>query len=103
MAIFDPVLAALEAHPWLLTALQIVALALVVWFANTVTRSLLVRGITRAINLAPARWDSALLGRGVIARLANIAPALVAYYGITFVQGLPEGVVLVVRDRKSVV
>src|SRR5690606_1847625 len=74
----------------------------VVWLSNTITRRGLVRLITRSIQLAPTtQFDSALLGRGVIARLANVVPALVAYYGINFVQGLPENAVIVIRGVAS--
>ncbi|HEY8537457.1 MAG TPA: mechanosensitive ion channel domain-containing protein [Steroidobacteraceae bacterium] len=84
-----------------MTALQLSVLVLLVWLTNTIARTLLVRAITRTAKLAPTIWDDALLGRGVIARLANVVPALVAYYGITFVQNLPEGVVLVIRGVAS--
>jgi miniconductance mechanosensitive channel len=93
----DTLLQALNNHPRLITALQLTALALVIWLTNTLTRKLLVRAISRAVKLTPGRWDDALLGPGVIARLANVVPALVAYYGISLVQGLPEGAVQVVR------
>jgi miniconductance mechanosensitive channel len=101
MNTFDSLLVPLRAYPWLMTTVQLTALALVVWLSNAITRTLLVRAITRAAKVAPTQWDSALLGRGVIARLANVVPALVAYYGITFVNGLPPNVALVVRGVAS--
>jgi miniconductance mechanosensitive channel len=97
----DSLLSALQNYPWLMTSLQLAGLALIVWLANTVTRNLLVRAITRTAKLAPSIWDDALLGRGVIARLANVVPALVAYYGIDFVEGLPANAALVVRGVSS--
>jgi miniconductance mechanosensitive channel len=101
MTTLDSLLAPLHGYPWLVTTLQLSVLVLVVWLANTITRNLLVRAITRTAKLAPLQWDNALLGRGVIARLANVVPALVAYYGINFVQGLHPNVVLVVRGVAS--
>jgi miniconductance mechanosensitive channel len=101
MNTLDSLLARLDGYPWLVTTLQLAGLLLLVWLANTIARKLLVRAITRAVRLAPTQWDDALLGRRVIARLANVAPALVAYYGINFVQGLPAGAVLVVRGVAS--
>ncbi len=98
---FDSFLAAIKGYPSVMTALQLTALVLVVWLANTITRTVLVRLIARSAKLAPTQFDSALLGRGVIARLANVVPALVAYYGIDFVEGLPSSVVLVVRGVAS--
>ena len=102
MSTFDSFLSTLQSYPSVMTALQLAALVLVVWLSNTITRRGLVRLITRSIQLAPTtQFDSALLGRGVIARLANVVPALVAYYGINFVQGLPENAVIVIRGVAS--
>src|SRR5690606_24513492 len=102
MSTFDSLLSTLQSYPSVMTALQLAALVLVVWLSNTITRRGLVRLITRSIQLAPTtQFDSALLGRGVIARLANVVPALVAYYGINFVQGLPENAVIVIRGVAS--
>ncbi len=55
-----------------------VVLALI-WFANFITRSLLLRGISRLITSTRTGWDDALLNRGVFKRLANLAPAMVLY------------------------
>ncbi|HEY6643317.1 mechanosensitive ion channel family protein [Povalibacter sp.] len=101
MDIFDSASGSLQSYPWVMTTLQVVLLVLVIWFANTLTRSLLVRSVTRAVKLAPSQWDAAILGRGVIARLANVVPALIAYYGIAFVEGLPHGAVTLVRGVAS--
>ena len=101
MNTFDSLLAPLDGYPWLMTTLQLLVLVLFVWLANAITRTVLVRVLTRTIKAAPTHWDNAVFGRGVIARLANVVPALVAYYGISFVQGLPAGVTLVVRGVAS--
>lgn len=101
MDALDSVRVLLQDHPWLLTGSQLVALILVVWFADFFTRSLLVRVIGRAVRAAPTQWNDALLGRGVIPSLAHVVPALVVYYGIDFVQGLPEGVTIVIRNLAS--
>jgi miniconductance mechanosensitive channel len=101
MNTLDSLLTGVEGYPWLMTTLQLATLVLVIWLANTITRALLVRTVRRSTNLAPSQFDSALLGRGVIARLANVVPALVAYYGINFVEGLPANAVLIVRGVAS--
>jgi miniconductance mechanosensitive channel len=101
MNALDSLFVSLDNYPWLMTALQLAALVFVVWIANTLTRKLLVRAISRAAQLAPTQWNDALLGKGVIARLANVVPALVAYYGIDFVQGLPGNLALVIRGVAS--
>ena len=101
MNTFDAFLAPLHGYPWLMTTLQLALLVFLVWLTNSLTRTLLLRAITRTVKITPTLWDDALLGRGVIARLANVVPALVAYYGINFVQGLPANVALIVRGTAS--
>ena len=101
MNTFDAFLAPLHGYPWLMTTLQLALLVFLVWLTNSLTRTLLLRAITRTVEITPTLFDDALLGRGVIARLANVVPALVAYYGINFVQGLPANVVLIVRGTAS--
>ncbi len=101
MDTFDAALGLLHGYPWIRTTLQVTLLILVIWLANAVTRSLLVRVVTRATKLTPTQWDDAILGRGVIARLANVVPALIAYYGIALVEGLPANAVTVVRSVSS--
>ena len=101
MNTFDAFLAPLHGYPWLMTTLQLALLVFLVWLTNSLTRTLLLRAITRTVKITPTLFDDALLGRGVIARLANVVPALVAYYGINFVQGLPANVVLIVRGTAS--
>ena len=101
MNTFDALLAPLHGYPWLMTTLQLALLVFLVWLTNSLTRTLLLRAITRTVKITPTLFDDALLGRGVIARLANVVPALVAYYGINFVQGLPANVVLIVRGTAS--
>ncbi len=101
MNTFDALLAPLHGYPWLMKTLQLALLVFLVWLTNSLTRTLLLRAITRTVKITPTLFDDALLGRGVIARLANVVPALVAYYGINFVQGLPANVVLIVRGTAS--
>lgn len=98
MESFDTALVALNSHPWAITALQLVGLLLLVWLVDVLTNSLLLRAVTSAVRATPSKWDDALLDNRVISRLAHIAPALAAHYGIRFVASLPEGVVLLVRS-----
>ncbi len=97
----DRILASLSAYPWALTTLQLALLLVVIGLVNVFTRSFLVRVIGRAVRATPTLWDDALLGAGVISRLSQVVPALVAYYGIAFISGLPAQVVTVVRGVSS--
>lgn len=101
MAVFDTALAALNGHPSALTALQLVGLLLIVWLVDLLTNFLLLRAISRTVRATPSKWDDALLANSVIKRLAHIVPALTVYYGISFVSGLPEGVVRLIRSIAS--
>ncbi len=88
-------------YPWLFTAAQLAALALVVWLADLLTQSLLVRAVRRAVRTLSAQWSEALLRRRVISRVAHVIPALLVYYGITLVVGLPPAAVQVIRAVAS--
>jgi miniconductance mechanosensitive channel len=98
---FSHFLAALEPYPWAITLLQLTVLLALVWLVNMLARHLLARALARAARVALTQWDDTLLGKGVIARLAQVVPALAVYYGITFVSGLPAAVVPVVRGVAS--
>ena len=72
-----------------LGALGFVLLAVV---AYAITRRVLLRLVTRLIRRTEARWDDALLERGVLRRAAALAPLAVLYLGLPFVPGMPEDV-----------
>lgn len=101
MNLIDTITSPFEQFPLALTALQITLLLLVVWLSDLVTKSILVRAITRAVHATPSKWDDALLGPGVIRRLAHVVPALVVHYGIAFVSHIPANVATVVRGVAS--
>jgi miniconductance mechanosensitive channel len=101
MDMLDSVTATLRDHPWMLTTVRIGVLAFAVWFSNLLTRSLLVRMIGRAMRTMPSGWYEALIGHGVIQRLAHAVPALVIYYGVGYMSHLPEQIAVVVRGVAS--
>ncbi len=101
MDYFASALAPLEPYPWAITAIQLATLMVLVWLVNLLTRRLLARSLAQAARAAFTQWDTSLLGRGVISRLAQVVPALTVYYGISFVSGLPAVVVPVVRGVAS--
>ena len=88
----------LAAYPYTLTLVQLAGLALAAWLANWLTRMVLVRVVGRLVKATPMRWDDALMSPKVLARLANIVPALIVASGIATVTGLPIGVEMVVRN-----
>jgi len=97
MDLIDSLLQPLRQNPLAMSLVQLSLLALAAWLASMVTKHLLVRAIGRAMRSMPGRWYEALIGHGVIQRLADVVPALVVHYGISYVPGLPSLLVVVVR------
>lgn len=94
----DAWLAPLAETPWLQTSVALGALLALAFMADWITRRVLLRLIGQAVAATPNKYDDALLGRGVISRLAHVVPALVVFLGISYVPGLPDGLVTVVRN-----
>jgi miniconductance mechanosensitive channel len=85
-------LASLVEYPWLAAGLCVVALLLLAWMANWITRRILIRGIRHFTTRLTGR-KTVFARHGVAERLANAVPALVVQAGIGFVPYLPEMVV----------
>jgi len=62
-----------------------------------IVRVWLVWGIRRLAARSKATWDDALVEAKLFARLAHIPPALVIYYGITWIPELDESLELLVQ------
>lgn len=88
----------LAGHPNTRLALAAVALIVAAWLANWITRRILLRLVAKMLRATPGHWDDALLGHGVLSRLANVVPALVVYAGIVAIPEIPDGVQVVVRN-----
>lgn len=88
----------LEEHPELVTVLELALLLALIGLAHWLTRSLFVRGLG---GPSPTGWDSVFLRASVASRLAHIAPALVVYYGVLFVSGLPPKAIPIIQIGAS--
>src|SRR5690554_1243405 len=93
----------LQQYPELLTLLSVALLLLVAWIANWIVKRILVRGIYKALSATPLGADPVVRESGVIARLANVVPALIIAIGIMAVPGVPPEVVIVVRNLCSAI
>lgn len=93
----------LQQYPELFTLLSASLLVLVAWIANWIVKRILVRGIYKALSATPLGADPVVREAGVVARLANIVPALIIAIGIMAVPGVPPDVVIVVRNVCSAV
>lgn len=58
------------------------AVILLAFAADYLTKNVLITSITRIVRKSKAKWDDALLARKVIHRLAHLAPALIIYFAI---------------------
>ena len=70
-------------------------LVLVALLADLVAKRQLVRLVRRITRRTTYTWDDALVKHGVFGRFAKLLPALVFYFGLDLVPGLPDGVVVV--------
>ncbi|WP_339878462.1 mechanosensitive ion channel family protein [Pseudidiomarina gelatinasegens] len=88
----------LSEHPDMDTIVKLALLLLGAWLANFIVKKVLMRGAMTALSYTPAGKDRQLFERNIIARLANVVPALVISYGISAVPGLQEEVAIVVTN-----
>jgi len=93
----------LQQYPELFTLLSIALLLLVAWIANWIVKRILVRGIYKALSATPLGADPVVREAGIVARLANIVPAIIIAIGIMAVPGVPPEVVIVVRNLCSAI
>src|SRR5690606_25516248 len=85
---------AIASHP-LFAATGLLIAAWLAWF---VFGRIVLRVLERIAEASPVHWDDALVERRVPQRAAWIVPAVVVLVGLAYVQGLPEFLVLVVRN-----
>ena len=86
----------LEQHPQLYTLIGLSLLVLAAWIANWLVKRILLRALYR--GLRATQLDRSITHSPVIARLANIVPALILSLGIALIPNLPDAVVGVVRN-----
>ncbi len=81
--------------PWALTLCGLALLVVAAILADIVAKGQLIRLTHRISERTEHTWDDALIKHKVSARLAQILPAVVFYFGLGLVQGLPDAVVTV--------
>ena len=91
-------LAPVSGFPYARPVLGLLALLLVAWLANWVTRRILLQVVGRVAAASPMHWDDALMRRKVLAKLSQVVPAIIIASGIPLVPELHPGVVTVVRN-----
>ncbi len=93
----DLTLSSLNDYPHLQTLAGLGALALLAAIVNWLTQHVLLRIVRRALSLS-LKDRSETVFREVMARLANVAPAIVIYQGVLVVPNLPPEAETVVRN-----
>src|SRR5688572_12383479 len=88
----------LDGVPYAATLVGLLVLAFVAWIANWLTRRVLLVVVGRLAKASPTNWDDAIMERRVLARLANVVPALVVLGGIVLVPAVPGWLDTVVRN-----
>lgn len=88
-------------HPWIVTVFWLGALVLAAVFVNFVVKAALVKILHRLIAGVQFLQGPEVVRSGIIARLANAAPALVISTGIMAVPGLPHAAATVVRNAAN--
>ena len=83
---------------WAQVTVSLIALIMAAIFVNYIVQKLLLRGLERLIKSTQFANDREIRRHNVIPRLANIIPALVISYGISYSPNMPEIVSMVLLD-----
>lgn len=98
----DTVSNSLELLPfWAANLIGLVLLVLIAFLADIFAKRQLVRIAHRAFRRTQFTWDDTLIEHKIFARFARILPAIIFYYGLDLLQGLP-GVVITVGENLAV-
>ncbi|RUO43770.1 mechanosensitive ion channel protein MscS [Aliidiomarina taiwanensis] len=91
-------LAWLDQYPRVEAAAGVAVLLIIAGISNNLVKRVLVRVFVSTLKRIVRDDEKLDLHSNVVARLANIVPALVLSIGVTFVPHLPEAVVTVVKN-----
>ncbi|RUO58771.1 mechanosensitive ion channel family protein [Pseudidiomarina insulisalsae] len=80
------------------TLTKLTLLLVAAWIANFVVKKILLRGLLRILTYTPAGKDRQAIERNIVARIANVVPAVVIAFGITSVPNLAEELTIVVTN-----
>ena len=98
MRYYEEFVELLKGYPALFTCVCLCILALAAWLANFAVKRVLVRGITRLLDMTKILDKEVLTRHNVVARLSNVVPAMIVSMGIKVTPGLPGGLVRLVEN-----
>jgi miniconductance mechanosensitive channel len=84
-----------SSHLWAEAALGLVAVLLLAFLANWLTKKLVVRPVGALIARTPLRNETHDV-QSLVTHLANVVPAIIVMQGISLVDGIPEKALVVV-------
>lgn len=99
----DILTAWLRAQPLALATARTFAVLLISWISYYVARTVLLRWLARLIRRTQTKIDDILLERGVLRRVALLAPVVVLYYGAGDLPGPTAYVLQIVNAALTVV
>ena len=85
-------------HPLLPPAAGVLALLAGAVIIDLIVKHLLVGTVRALASRSRVSWDNALVSHNVFGRLAQVVPALIVFYGISFVPELADGAVKLIRN-----
>jgi miniconductance mechanosensitive channel len=85
-------------HPLLPPVAGTLALLAGAIVIDLIVKSLLVGTVRAFAKQSSSTWDDALVAHNVFGRLVQVLPALIVFVGVSFVPGLPEGLVQLMRN-----
>ncbi|TWI53846.1 miniconductance mechanosensitive channel [Pseudomonas duriflava] len=88
----------LRHYPEIYTLMSLALLILAAWLCNWIVKRILVRGVYRLLSGTSSGLVREMADSPLIARLANIVPALILSNGIVAIPGLPAAMVTVVGN-----
>ncbi len=90
LSTIDAWLAGLAGGEWIVDLFDFSLLILAATLVYFCVRWALFRAVQKMVDSTSTHWDDELVRAGLFARLANIAPAFVVFYGTRFFPHLPE-------------
>lgn len=97
-SLIEQYLAFFDGSPFMYTLAAVALLVVLSAILNFIVKKILLRLVNRALRLTPAANIGDNLIEKVIARLANIVPALVFTRGVFWIPNLPEGLASFIRN-----
>ena len=97
-SLIEQYLAIFEGSPFMYTSAAVGLLIVLSAILNLIVKKILLRLVNRALRLTPAANIGDNLIEKVIARLANVVPALIFTRGVFWIPHLPEGLASFIRN-----